>query len=357
MRDGGPIRVFLVDDSALACRVLRRMLARDPGIHVIGEARNGVEALRRIPLLDPHVVLMDMMMPALDGLATTRELMATSARPILIVSDLVGREADLNFRALSAGALDLVRKPTAADREDAAIVDELHRKIRILARVPVVTRRWARTPTPAPSAEAGPRDRATAPNGHGSLVVIGASTGGPIALQQVLQGIGVPSCPIMIVQHMAEGFTQGLAGWLSTACAVPVLLARQGTVPEPGFVYLAPERAHLSLEHGRLRLREERVRRGHCPSVDVLFESVAASELAPRTIGVLLTGMGSDGARGLAALKAAGAWTIAQDEASSVVYGMPKAAAELGGASEVLALRAIGPRIRAACVAACAAKR
>ena len=354
MSAGETVRVFLVDDSPLARTVLRRMLGRDDSIRVVGEASSGPEALRRIPLHDPAVVLMAMQMLGMDGAATTRELMATSARPILIVSDLVGRDGDLNFRALSAGALDLVRKPSAADRENATVVDELHRKIRILSRVPVVTRRWATSaPRPAqtPIVEARP-SRRSAPASGVKLVVIGASTGGPGALQRVRAAMGgPPACPVLIVQHMAEGFTGGLAEWLSAASAMPVLLASPGTVPLAGHVYLAPEKAHLVLEQGRLRLREEGAR-GHCPSADVLFASVAASDIAERALGVLLTGMGSDGARGLAALRRAGAWTVAQDEASSVVYGMPRAAVELDAACEVLPLAQIGLRIRLACTQA-----
>ncbi|MBX3246896.1 MAG: chemotaxis-specific protein-glutamate methyltransferase CheB [Myxococcales bacterium] len=344
-----PIRVFLVDDSRLARIVLRRMLARDASMHVVGEASDGVEAIRRVPLVDPDVVLMDMQMPGLDGLAVTRELMANSARPILIVSDLVGRDADLNFRALAAGALDLVRKPTAADRESAAVVDELHRKIRIVSRVPVVTRRWPVAPRMPSAPPEAPRVVGP-PLADAKLVVMGASTGGPIALQRVLQEIGAPpSCPVLIVQHMAEGFTRGLAEWLSTASGLPIDLARDGCAPEAGQVYLAPDGAHLVWDQGRLRLRQRDAVGGHRPSVDVLFESVAASEIAPRTLGVLLTGMGADGARGLGALRAAGAWTVAQDEASSVVYGMPKVAVERGAVSEVLPLDHIGARLRRAC--------
>lgn len=350
------IRVFIVDDSVFARAVLRSLLARDPTFEVVGEARDGVGALRGIPATSPDLVLMDMEMPGQDGLAVTRELMCSHPRPILIVSDLVGRDASLNFRALEAGALDLVRKPTAAEREDPAIAEPLLRKMRILARVPVITRRWARSTStsipPAPGAPTTPEEpRRKPPVSSARLVLLGASTGGPIALSQILTHVGSRArAPIVIVQHMAEGFTAGLASWLSAASGRAVVLASQGVTLDPGTTYIAPERVHLTIKSGRVHLLcEEGSQRGHCPSVDALFHSVATSDLAPHTVAALLTGMGNDGAQGLHALRRAGAWTIAQDEPSCVVYGMPKAAVQLEAACEVLPLDRIGPRICAAC--------
>lgn len=349
------IRVFIVDDSSFARAVLRSLLARDASFEVVGEARDGASALRGVPAARPDIVLMDMDMPGLDGLSVTRELMGSYPRPILIVSDLVGRDADLNFRALEAGALDLIRKPSAAEREDAGHADELLRKIRILSRVPVITRRRPRpSTTPAPRGPGRPaedRARRAPPVAGAGLVLLGSSTGGPIALAQILTHLGNRvHAPILVVQHMAEGFTEGLASWLGTASRRSVVLATQGAFLDAGTTYLAPEHVHLTVKNGRVCLRQdERPRRGHCPSVDALFHSVATSELAPSTIAALLTGMGSDGAHGLRALRQAGAWTIAQDEATSVVYGMPKAALQLEAACEVLPLDRIGPRLRAAC--------
>lgn len=343
-----PVRVFLVDDSLLARASLRLLLARVPGIQVVGEAASGDEALRRVPIANPDVVLMDMVMPGMDGLETTRRLMASHPRPILIVSDLVGRDANLNFDALAAGALDLVRKPSADERDHPEWMEAFARRIRLLASVPVVTRRSARSQVHEPSAPKQPARR-PAPR-SGRLVVLGASTGGPIALHRLLELVGRPlGCPVLIVQHMTVGFTAGMARWLGEALRAPVELATHGTVPLAGTVYLAPDGAHLALRAGVLRL-ESPSAGGHCPSVDVLFESVARSDLAEHTVAALLTGMGSDGARGLLALRHAGAWTIAQDATTSVVYGMPRAASELGAACEVLPLERIAHRIVETCL-------
>jgi two-component system, chemotaxis family, protein-glutamate methylesterase/glutaminase len=344
---GKPIRLFLVDDSTLARATLRQVLARDANVEVVGEARSGLEALRRIPLAAPDVVLMDMVMPGMDGLQTSRELMATFPRPILIVSDLVDRHAELNFEALQSGALDVVRKPTAVDLGSAEAVDAFVRRIRILAGVPVVTRHWQRfsqpqgAPAPAPTCQ---------PSAQAQLVLLGASTGGPMALHQVLTALGgPPRVPILVVQHMTSGFTAGMVRWLANALDTPVELAVHGAEPRPGVVHVAPDGSQLTLRGGRLLLEDGAPSRRHCPSVDDLFASVARSNLAGATMAVLLTGMGTDGARGLLDLRRAGAWTIAQDEASCVVYGMPKAAVELGAACEVLPLASIAQRLCQAC--------
>ncbi len=343
-----PVRAFIVDDSALARLVLTRMLESDGRIEVVGEASDGPSALARVPASDADVVLMDMMMPGMDGLEATRRLMASSARPILIVSDLVGRDGTLNFRALQAGALDIVRKPSAEERSDAAAVRDLLRRVRVLAGVPVITRhqrRGARDDDTEPPPTWEPRPQRD--DFKAELVCIGASTGGPPALGRLLAR--VPSgahAPILVVQHMAPGFIQGMASWLTETTGLNVTLAKDGHCPERGCVYVAPDDAHLALSvSGALALRSRGPVGGHKPSVDALFHSVATSGAAPRTLAVLLTGMGSDGATGMLDLYRAGAWTIAQDEATCVVYGMPKAAAALGAAREVLPLETIADRI------------
>lgn len=343
------LRVFIVDDSTLARVALHQVIQKDATIEVAGEARSGMEALRRIPLAQPDLVIMDMVMPGMDGLAATREIMARYPRPILVVSDLVGRDAQLNFEALKSGALDLVRKPSAEDLGNPAAVDAFLRKLHILAGVPVITRRWHRRPgetasEPSPLRSEGPR------NGRVQLVVVGASTGGPIALHQIFSALGGPlDCPVLIVQHMTSGFTQGMVQWLGEALGVPVRLARDGVEPRAGTIYVAPEGGHLIFCGHEMRLTRTGPPRPHCPAVDALFESVAATEMAKDTLAVLLTGMGKDGAQGMLALREAGAWTIAQDEATSVVYGMPRAAALLGAVSEQLPLERIPERLLEAC--------
>jgi two-component system, chemotaxis family, protein-glutamate methylesterase/glutaminase len=344
---GKSLRVFIVDDSTLARVTLRQVLGHDASVEVVGEARSGMEALRTIPLAAPDVVLMDMIMPGMDGLQTARELMATFPRPILIVSDLLGREAELNFKALQSGALDVARKPTAVDRDSPEAVQAFVRKLRILAGVPVVTRHWQRVAhlDGAPSAP-----HIAPPVGVAQLVLIGASTGGPMALHQLLTAMdGAIRAPIVIVQHMTRGFTAGMVRWLASAMDTPVELAVHGGEPRGGVIHVAPDDAQLSLRAGRFILEPDATPAQHCPSVDRLFESVARSPLASSTVAALLTGMGADGARGLLALREAGAWTIAQDEATSVVYGMPKAAADMGAACEVLPLGRIAPRLVQAC--------
>jgi len=376
------VRVLLADDSAITRLKLRRALESTGELRVVGEAADGRRAIEAVRTFRPEVLLLDVVMPGMDGLETTAELMATSPLPILIVSDLVGRKAALNFDALRAGAVEIMRKPSAEELADADRVAALIRKVRLLAKVPVVTRR--RKPGPPKAADAGaarpiatatpgvqppdgvqpaqgirpaqgiqPAQRpASAPLsptswGPASLVCIGASTGGPPALMELLAGLERRApWPILIVQHIAAGFIGSMTRWLMDASGLPVVLAEHGMRVEPGKVFLAPDEHHLQIAGQHLHLAPRTEPRGHCPSVNALFQSVAASKQARSTVGVLLTGMGQDGAQGLLAMRGAGAWAIAQDRATSVVYGMPKAAAENGAAHEVLPLEAIAGRLR-----------
>ena len=359
-------RVFLVDDSRLARHALRRLLRQDPMIELVGEASNGREALRTIPRCNPDLVLMDVVLPLLDGLATTRRLMRDHPKPILLISDLVGRDARLNFEALRAGALDILGKPTAAEIEDPSFARAWLRKLRSTAQIPVITRRADHRSKPRTSAESDstyppqhpdtttfpsprapwPRHRGVAPaNRRISLVAIGASTGGPPAIRQILTGLATPPWPVVIVQHMTPGFLAGMARWLATETGLPAQLVEDTVSPRPGELYFAPDRRQLELDHGRLRVTDRPA--PFNPSVDVLFHSLATSDRAPRTAAVLLTGMGVDGAEGLLALRQAGAMTFAQDEATSAVWGMPRRAVELGAARETLALHHIAGRLLA----------
>jgi len=347
------VRVFLVDDSAVVRLVLRRALRSDPGLTVVGEAMSGAEALRRIPHVEPDIVLMDVLMEGMDGIETARTLMQKSPRPVLVVSDLAERDERLSFRALQAGALDVIRKPSAEALEDPTTRARLCRKVRLLAEVPVVTR-YRRETRPRPpfassasSASSAMRARVEGPSSV-SRVAIGASTGGPPALLRILREIPVPSpWPILIVQHMSEGFLGGMCRWLSDMTGHRVELACEGERPQPGVVLVAPDAHHLEIRDGQSLLVSRPPVSGHRPSVDVLFESLAESSRSQDVLAILLTGMGADGARGLERLRQAGAITYAQDEASSVVYGMPKAAADRGAAQEVLSLDAIAHRLRA----------
>lgn len=353
------IRAYLVDDSLVARLALEKLLVAE-GIEVVGTAASGAKALREVPRLRPDVVLMDILMPQMDGLECTRQLMATQATPILIVSDLVGIRSDLHFEALKAGALDVCGKPTREELDDGTAQARLGRLVRLLADVPVVTRRPL--PQPRPLSQPRPAGPAVAVSPVGApyagkqpdpvwlptALFIGASTGGPPALREILtdlpraDGMGIP---IVLVQHMTRGFLGGLASWLTQATGYEIELARHGAWLRPGVVVLAPDDRHVEVEADRLLLVDEPSSGGHRPSIDVLFHSVARRRDADRTCAILLTGMGRDGAQGLAALHRAGAWTIAQDEATSIVWGMPRAAIELGAAREVLALHEIRDRV------------
>ncbi|MCP4899921.1 MAG: chemotaxis-specific protein-glutamate methyltransferase CheB [bacterium] len=329
-------RVFVVDDS-MVCRVaLRRALECDPQIEIVGEASSGEEALQRIPESYPDIVLMDIVMSQLDGLGATRELMSSYPKPVLIISDQIGGHADRSFEALRAGALDVVGKPSADQLADGNFVAALCHKIRMLSEIPVVTRRGSGDNRVIRQR----RRRSQRPlTSQLELVCLGASTGGPPALQRILNAMpsGVP-WPILIVQHMTPGFTEGMVSWLRRATNHDVRLAENGERPAPGVVYVAQDEVHLELVGRRLRVLSAKPVGGHRPSVDVLFASVASTAPAAACLAVVLTGMGRDGAQGMKLLREAGAWTIAQDERSCVVYGMPKAAVDEDAACESLSL-------------------
>jgi len=356
------IRVLIADDSAVSRRVLADLVAGDTGIEVVASVKDGKAAVTEAARLQPDVVLMDVLMPVMDGLNATRSLMQETPCRIILVSELVGREADLNFRALEAGALDLMRKPSREEVRDGEARAVLLRKIRTYARVPVVRRhrrkgseplatRASDEPTGMAAQEtaacAPPSSRVAVP-GEDALVCIGASTGGPPAIRTVLAAMDVATGPpLLIAQHMSEGFIRGMAAWLDGQLEhLRVSVARAGETPVSGHAYLAPDDAHLQYTDGRFRVIRTLAGVSYRPSVDVLFESVARTGHARRCIAALLTGMGDDGARGLLALRTAGAHTLAQDEASSTVYGMPRAAHALGAASETLPIEEIGLRIR-----------
>ncbi len=333
------IKVLVVDDSPTAREALVNLLNADPAIRVIATAANGQEALEAAKRQQPDVVTMDIHMPQMDGYEATRRIMETCPTPVVVVSgSSAPREVAKTFRAIEAGALAIVQRPAGAwHPEHAATSAEVLRAVKLMSEVKVV-RRWPRPrlagavlPPSVP-----PRPQPSTTQSH-EIVAVGASTGGPQALQAILSGLGKDfPPPVVIVQHMAPGFVHGFAEWLSQASGRGVRVARQGESILPGGVYLAPDGFHLAVGRGRrVALVSDGLPVGPCPSISFLFRSVA-SVYGPRAVGVLLTGMGKDGAEELKQLKEAGAVTIAQDEESSVVHGMPGEAIRLGAAAWVL---------------------
>ncbi|MCE5190517.1 MAG: chemotaxis-specific protein-glutamate methyltransferase CheB [Actinomycetia bacterium] len=337
MASSAPIRVVIVDDSLVAREMLSQILATDSSIEVVGQAADGQEGVDMVARLRPDLVTMDIHMPRMDGLEATERIMAFTPTPILVVSSSVhGEGMGLAFDALSAGALEVIKKPEPRDwAELERIGHDVIRKVKILARVKVITHIRGRRTVPAR------RDRhAVTPVPEGrSIVAIGSSTGGPSALMSVLKPL--PSdftLPIVIAQHIAEGFIPGLVSWLNEACAISVRAATDGGTLERGVAYFAPTGMNLTVDGTRLMFSMPEKGQLYIPSADTLFASVARTHRA-RGIGVLLTGMGADGAVGLKAMHDSGAATIAQDEETSTVFGMPRAAIELHAASVVLAVQ------------------
>lgn len=340
-----PIRVVIVDDSLVAREMLTQILATDPAIEVVGTAHDGQEAIEVVGRLRPDLVTMDIHMPRMDGIEAVERIMAFTPTPILVVSSSVhGEGIGRAFDALAAGALEVIKKPEPRDWADLERIGlEVIRKVKILARVKVITHIRGRRPAVGRAAAEEQKARAT---GRRSLVAIGSSTGGPSALMTVLSGIPKDfPVPIVIAQHIADGFIPGLVTWLDAACAISVRAAADGASLAPGVAYFAPTGRNLEVHGMEVRYSTPLKGQLYIPSADTLFESTARTH-GNRAIGVLLTGMGADGARGLKVLHDTGAYTIAQDEETSTVFGMPKAAIEAGAARKVLAIQHIAEEIR-----------
>lgn len=329
------MRVAIVNDLKLAVEVLRQSVLRIPGAEVAWIAEDGRQAIERCAEDRPDVVLMDMQMPVMDGAVATREIMRRTPCPIIVVTASIQANLDRVYDALGAGALDVTTTPTFGPGGSIDGLDSLARKIDHVRQL-----------------EHGhavrlPEASRAAPSGRG-IIAIGASTGGPQALAAVLpRGMELPA-PVVIVQHIDRAFAPGLAEWLARETGHAVTIAQDGQAPTVGMVHVACSDDHLVLEGGRFAHRAEPRTLAHRPSVDVFFESLVGQ---PRGVAVLLTGMGRDGAEGLRALRRAGWHTIAQDEATSVVWGMPGAAVALGAAVEVLPINRIAQAIEIACAA------
>lgn len=334
-----PIRVLVVEDSPSVREFLVYLFASDQEIQVIGTASNGEEALAAVEDKKPDVITMDLHMPKMNGCTATRAIMENFPTPIVVVtgSPAVDTMATTNS-ALAAGALAVVKRPAGIGHPDhAATARELIQTVKLMSEVKVV-RRWTQRKAPAFDNNKPPAtpERETLAR-ELRLVAIGSSTGGPLVLQQILSKLsqGFP-VPVVIVQHIAQGFTEGFAQWLQESSGFPVCLAANGELVQPGHAYVAPNGFQTTVDiFGRIALHSSGQENGHQPSVSCLFRSVAAA-FGPSAVGVLLTGMGKDGAAELGLMKARGAVTFAQDKDSAVVHGMPGAAIALDAASHVL---------------------
>jgi two-component system chemotaxis response regulator CheB len=359
-----PLSVVVVDDSAVQRRFLRGAIDAAPEFDVVGEARNGKEAIALVERLRPHAIVMDLDLPVMGGVEAIERIMATCATPILVYSAFVAGEDSANaLEALAAGAVDVLAKPGP---DDTGTLDEYAEKVRtrlrMVSRIRVITHPRGRLRTGA-----GLTGEAKTLSGVGrrplsattpvvppvparegvKLLVVGASTGGPHALLSVLSALpaDLPQA-VLVVQHMAEGFIGGLASWLDQLVPLPVSVGESGRRLEPGTVTIAPSGGNLLVQDDRLRVLVTPPDPGqfHVPGIDATMRSVADA-LGPDAVGVLLTGMGRDGAAGLLAMRQRGAFTIGQDEATSAVYGMPAAAAALDAIDRQLPIDDIGPAL------------
>lgn len=343
MMAGDPIKVLVVDDSALIRRLLTEIINSETDMKVVGVAHDPIMARDRVKSLQPDVITLDIEMPKMDGLAFLERLMHFRPTPVVMISSLTEKNAQTTLRALELGAVDFVTKPKSGIQEGIQAYSELIvEKIRVAARAKLPSSPMM-APKPRYSADAvlpllGARAAASAEQ----VIVIGASTGGTEAIRQVLTAMPPDCPPILIAQHMPEAFTRAFAQRLDANCQIRVKEAEHGERITSGCAYIAPGDDHLLLQRERCgyvaALNQGPPVNRHRPSVDVLFRS-AANYAGKSAIGVILTGMGNDGAAGLREMKQAGAFTLAQDEASCVVFGMPKAAIDLGAVDRVVPLQ------------------
>ena len=376
MATNSRIRVLIVDDSAFMRKVLQSIISADPQLEVVGEARDGREAVSKAEQLKPDVITMDINMPHVDGLQATEMIMSSNPRPILVVSSESREGADVTLKALELGAIDFVAKPSSGiDLDMNSVRDELGRKLKMAAKVRVVrtavrSKLQHEIATSAPRTEPAAKEAAAAAsanssagsnyrpairaaemvvptppaakNGKYPFIAIGCSTGGPATLMKFVPLFAreFPG-PVLIAQHMPGNFTSQFSQQLAESSKIRVKEAEHGEAAEPGTVYISPGSHHMRLtSSGRIALDDGPRIAGYRPCADVLMETVATFA-GPMTIGVVLTGMGNDGSRGALAVKSAGGHVIAQDEATSVIFGMPSEAIKTGAVDQVLPIENI----------------
>jgi two-component system, chemotaxis family, protein-glutamate methylesterase/glutaminase len=347
------LRVLVVDDSAFMCKVLQEIINSDPQLEVVGQGRDGRDGVALAESLRPDVITMDINMPHVDGLQATEMIMTQHPRPIVIVSSESREGAASTLKALELGAIDFVPKPSSGiDLDMKSVREELTRKLKLAAKVRVVRTASRSRLAPAPAPTLGAADfsgaiAASAQNGGKiPMVVIAASTGGPAAVTRVVAGLpkDLPAA-VFLVLHMPAAFTKQFTMQLAEAIALPVKEAENNETPQPGTIYLCPGSHHLRLSFGgKIALDPGPRIEGYRPCADVAFETVASYARA-QTVGVVLTGMGNDAAKGVKMVKAAGGYVLAQDEATSVIFGMPAEAIQTGVVDEVLPLDSISAAI------------
>ena len=338
------IRVLIVDDSALVREILSQGLASDPELEVVGTAADPYMARDKIIQLRPDVLTLDVEMPRMDGVEFLRRLMPQYPIPVVMVSALTKENAAITLAALSAGAVDFVTKPSSnLSRSLQSAIGELQKKIKVASRANLSA--WKRK-TPLPSGR--PIQESALPESTDKVVAVGASTGGTEAIRRLIRELPANLPGMVVVQHMPPGFTKHFADSLNLEGRLEVTEAKSGDRVMPGRVLIAPGGEHMTVRRSGgvyiVQCNKGENVNGHCPSVDVLFDSVARVA-AGNAVGIILTGMGADGAEGLLKMRLSGARTIGQDEATSIVYGMPKVADDLGAVEEVQPLEGISGAI------------